>query len=71
MIGASRKRLSRGVNVVEPNCTTRNSNEYTTAMRVIVPAPIATSNSAARELGTVKPMGMLGTTNASTTADMT
>jgi len=38
---------------------------------VIVPAPIATSNSAARELGTVKPMGMLGTTNASTTADMT
>ena len=31
------------MNVVDPNCTTRNSSEKTTPMKVTVAAPTATS----------------------------
>src|SRR5215213_5018680 len=67
-IGASRKRFNRGVNVVDPNCTTRNSSEKTMPMKVTVPAPTATSISIARLVETSNPTPTRGATKASATA---
>src|SRR5215470_6575 len=67
-IGASRNRFSRGVNAVEPNCTTRNSSENTIPMNVVVAAPTAISSSIARLVGISNPTPMRGAPNASAIA---
>jgi hypothetical protein len=67
-IGSSRNRFSRGVNVVEPNCTTRNSFEYTMPMNGTKPAPTATSSSVALLVSTVEPIGIFGISTPSPTA---
>src|ERR1700733_7462864 len=67
-IGSSRNRLSRGVNVVDPNCTTRNSIENTMPMNGTKPPPTAKSMSVALLVGTGEPTETRGTITASATA---
>jgi hypothetical protein len=70
-IAESRKRFSLGVNVVEPNCTTRNSRLYVIPRKGTNAAPTAMSSSVARLLSTVNPTGMWGTIRPSPSAART
>ena len=70
-IGSSRNSFNRGVNVVDPNCTTRNSIEYTMPMNGTKPAPTATSISVALLVGTGEPTEIRGMITPSATAPAT
>ena len=66
-IGASRNGFHRGVNMINPNWTTRNSSKYTTPMNVTMPMPVAASTSTARHRHR-EPDGISGTDNPSAIA---
>jgi hypothetical protein len=69
--GLSRNRFSRGVSVVDPNCTTRNSSENTIPTNGITAA--ASENSIARTslLSTRGPTSIAGAASPRTTATTT